>query len=353
MALPPRPVQTIDTISVKVEQVDVFTESKTKDDVSVSVTTVISYAVDPDNVEPAYFALTNPRSIMIAVCEDEVRSEVPRMTLDDLYEHKQDMSKAVQVRLQDEMNAYGFKIVQVLLTSLEPNARVAAAMNSINTNQRGREAAVFAAEGHKALRIKRAEAECDAQGLQGKGIALQTVAIMEGFADAVTEMKSEVDLDAPDVVHMMLLTQYLDTVKEFAYHRNTTIVVDDSNDAVSNIEHQIKDGFVKAAAMSESNPAAVQKAIEAHHLEILKEREEAEAARKKAEEDAVRRAALEAEEAAIQRDRMLREQGQVSQGFHRAASMRENLFPVPPGVAGMTAPPPPPPRPDPPPPGLP
>jgi len=143
---------------------------------------------------------------------------------------------------------YGISIVKVLITDLQPNQKVQDAMNKINTMKREREAAVERAEAEKLLKVKAAEADMESKHLAGVGIAKMRKAITMGFQDSIEAMKDSCGLEASDVVHMMLVTQYMDTLKDFATSGKSSIVLAHDPSAMSDIETQIRQGFINAKA---------------------------------------------------------------------------------------------------------
>jgi len=240
------PITDVNSMSVRVEQLDVSTDTKTHDNVSVKVVTAIQYMVDKQKVFDAYFLLDNPRQQMSAYVDDVVRSELPTMTLDAAYEAKTEMADSVLKVMQSAMSAFGYTITKVLITDLQPDQRVQSAMNDINTQKRQRAAAEERAEGEKLLKVKAAEADMESKYLSGVGIAKMRKAITGGFQESITVMKDNCGLDAADVVHMMLVTQYMDTLKDFATTGKSSIVLSHNPSAMADIESQVKNGFTNA-----------------------------------------------------------------------------------------------------------
>lgn len=240
------PVTDITGFSTRVLQEDVTTDTKTKDNVSVKVVTAIQYQVDISNVKQAYFALENARMQMTAYVDDVVRSELPTLTLDAAYEAKTTMADEVNKSLTRAMGQFGYLITKVLVTDLQPDSRVQSAMNEINTQKRQRAAAEEMAEGQKLLKVKAAEADSESKFLSGVGIAKMRKAITGGFQESIEVMKDSCGLDAADVVHMMLVTQYMDTLKDFATTGKSSIVLSHNPAAMADIEAQVKNGFANA-----------------------------------------------------------------------------------------------------------
>jgi len=235
--------QTVTPQSIRVIQIDVNTDTKTHDNVSVTVRTAVQYAVAPDKIYDAHFRLSNPERQMAAYVDDVVRSELPAMLLDDAYEAKTEMADNILKILAEAMSPFGLNILKVLITDLQPDHKVLQAMNEINTQKRQRAAMQEKAEGDKILKVKAAEADMEAIHLSGQGVAKMRSAITNGFKESIDQMKESCGLGSKEVVHMMLVTQYLDTLKEFADNGRSSLVLPHGPSAVADIENQVKMGF--------------------------------------------------------------------------------------------------------------
>lgn len=222
-------IENVDLISVRVRQLDVRCDSKTLDNVTTHVRTSILYQVDENMVCEAYYKLNDHERQMRAFVYDEVRSELPTMTLDEAYENKDTMAEAVTKTLSDSVNKYGILVKKVLITDLQPDSKVQNAMNEINSSKRQRAAAQEKAEGDKILIVKNAEADMESQHLSGQGIARMRTAITNGCKESINDMKDGVGLKPNDVVHMMLVTQYLDTLKDFADSGRGAVMVENKS----------------------------------------------------------------------------------------------------------------------------
>jgi regulator of protease activity HflC (stomatin/prohibitin superfamily) len=103
------------------------------------------------------------------------------MELDQAFESKDDIARAVLEQLQTVMKDYGYSIVNTLVTNLSPDAKVKASMNEINAAKRLKEAASHQAEAVKIRLVKAAEADAEARYLSGLGVARQRRAIVSGL----------------------------------------------------------------------------------------------------------------------------------------------------------------------------
>lgn len=241
----------VGTLSLRVQSLDVRCDTKTKDNVFVTVVCSIQYRVVRQNADDAFYELQNPREQIQAYVFDVVRACVPKMILDDVFEQKDDIAKAVSQELEKVMGAYGYSIEQTLIVDVEPDATVRRAMNEINAAQRMRMAAMDKAEAEKILQVKRAEGEAEAKYLSGSGIARQRQAITEGLRESVLTFSNNVPgTSAKDVMDLVLLTQYFDTMKEIGNSsKNTTIFLPHGPGHVGDITEQIRNGMMQGSSL--------------------------------------------------------------------------------------------------------
>ncbi|KAH7532606.1 hypersensitive-induced response protein 2 [Ziziphus jujuba] len=235
-------------LSVRVQQLDVRCETKTKDNVFVNVVASIQYRALPEKAADAFYKLSNAKAQIQAYVFDVIRASVPKLELDAVFEQKSDIAKAVEEELEKAMSAYGFEIVQTLIVDIEPDVRVKRAMNEINAAARQRQAANEKAEADKILQIKRAEGEAESKYLSGLGVARQRQAIVDGLRDSVLAFSENVPgTTARDIMDMVLVTQYFDTMKEIgASSKSSSVFIPHGPGAVRDIASQIRDGLLQA-----------------------------------------------------------------------------------------------------------
>lgn len=237
-------------LSLRVQQLNVRCETKTKDNVFVTVVASIQYRALAEKASDAYYKLSNTTSQIQAYVFDVIRSSVPKLYLDSAFEQKNDIAKAVEEELEKAMSGYGFEIVQTLIVDIEPDAQVKRAMNEINAASRMRVAANEKAEAEKILQIKRAEGEAESKYLSGLGIARQRQAIVDGLRDSVLAFSENVPgTSAKDVMDMVMVTQYFDTMKEIgASSKSSAVFVPHGPGAVKDIASQIREGLLQGNA---------------------------------------------------------------------------------------------------------
>ena len=228
-------------VQLRVLQSEIVVETKTQDNVFVTMNVATQYRVNESNVKDAYYKLMRPESQIKSYIEDALRSSVPKLTLDELFEKKDEIALEVQKQVAEEMSTYGYIIVKTLITKVEPDAEVKQSMNEINAAQRKRVAAQELAEADKIKIVTAAEAEAEKDRLHGVGIAEQRKAIVDGLADSIKELKGAyVDLTEEQIMSILLTNQYLDTLNNFADKEgNNTIFLPANPDGVENIRTQI------------------------------------------------------------------------------------------------------------------
>eukprot|EP00178_Gracilaria_changii_P026068 TRINITY_DN80082_c0_g1_i1.p1 TRINITY_DN80082_c0_g1~~TRINITY_DN80082_c0_g1_i1.p1 ORF type:complete len:300 (+),score=63.25 TRINITY_DN80082_c0_g1_i1:58-957(+) len=239
------------SVSTRVLELDIRDlETKTKDNVFVKMAIAVQYDIDPNKAQDAYYKLSNAARQISSFVEDVVRGVVPKLALDELFETKEEIAISVKESLNDIMSEFGYNIRKSLVTNIEPDTDVKAAMNEINASTRLRVAAKEKAEGQKIVRVKEAEAEAESKKLQGKGVAGQRKAIMSGLRESVKDFADDNslnDVTAKDAMQLLITTQYLDTMKDIgSSSRTNTIFIPHSPAAVGDLSNQIRTGFIEA-----------------------------------------------------------------------------------------------------------
>ena len=199
-------------LSLRVQQLDVVVETKTKDDVFVKVKVSVQFKVIKDKVYDAFYKLDFPQDQITSYVFDVVRAEVPKMILDDVFEKKDDIAIAVKGELNDAMINYGFDIIKTLVTDIDPDAQVKESMNRINASEREKVAAQFEGDAQRILIVERAKAEAESKRLQGQGIADQRREIARGLEDSV-KVLNNVDINSQEASALIVVTQHYDTLQ--------------------------------------------------------------------------------------------------------------------------------------------
>jgi len=233
-------------IDLRVQQLALDVETKTKDNVFVKIPVSVQYHVIPDHVYEAFYKLANPKQQISSYVFNVILGHVPKMILDDAFLQQSDIAVAIKEGLDDVMKTYGYAIDQALVTDIEPDVKVKSAMNEINAAQREQVAATARGEAEKILKVKQAEAEAESKALQGQGIANQRKAIIDGLKLSVESFAAAVEgTSAKDVMMLVLVTQYLDTLKDIgAQGKSNTIFVSHSPAAVGELFRQMQDAVM-------------------------------------------------------------------------------------------------------------
>jgi regulator of protease activity HflC (stomatin/prohibitin superfamily) len=233
-------------LSMKVQQFDVQVETKTQDNVFVQIPVSIQYKIIPEGVESAFYKLSDPVKQIESMVYNVVLGHVPKMKLDDTFLNQADIASDLRDNLDASMKEYGYSIVKVLISDIVPDQKVKAAMNDINAAQREREATVSRAETNKMLLVKQAEAEAESKRLQGEGIANQRKAIIAGLKDSVEDFAKTVPGSTPqDVMQLVLMTQYFDTLKDIAANdHSNTILIPHTPNTLTDLFAQVRNAII-------------------------------------------------------------------------------------------------------------
>jgi regulator of protease activity HflC (stomatin/prohibitin superfamily) len=211
-------------LSLRIQQLDVVVETKTKDDVFVKLKVSVQFKVIKDKVYDAFYKLDNPADQITSFIFDVVRAEVPKLILDDVFLKKDDVAIAVKSELQDAMTEYGFQIIKTLVTDIDPDAQVKESMNRINASEREKVAAQFEGEAQKILIVEKAKAEAESKRLQGQGIADQRREIARGLEDSVKVLNG-VDINSQEASALIVVTQHYDTLQSVGAEANSNLIL--------------------------------------------------------------------------------------------------------------------------------
>ncbi|MCL8493676.1 SPFH domain-containing protein [Corynebacterium guaraldiae] len=315
-------------ISLQIRQLDVMVETKTKDNVFVQIPVAVQYEVVQGSERQAFYTLSNHEQQIVAYVQDNVRSSVANMDLDDSFSSKDTIARNVAMSLRDNMAAYGWNFVNTLVTDIRPDARVRESMNSINAAQREREAAVAQAEAEKIRVVKEAEGAAEAKKLQGRGVADQRKEIVEGIAQQYELLRAAGVQENPET--LMLVSQYLDAMVDVADRAHTNVLYMPSNPGgMQDLFGGMRDALLSTNAINEAPKPSVSLSDNKHSREdsgaARRRREEQE--RHERDERARRDAEMmeQAQRAQQQAQQQVQNAPQQGQGFSQIPS-----FPSPP-----------------------
>tara|TARA_B110000008_G_scaffold131876_1_gene133982 strand:- start:5 stop:931 length:927 start_codon:yes stop_codon:yes gene_type:complete len=211
-------------LSLKIQQLDVVIETKTKDDVFVKIKVSVQYKVIKEKVYDAFYKLDFPHEQITSYVFDVVRAEVPKMILDDVFLKKDDIAIAVKSELNVAMMEYGYDIIKTLVTDIDPDAQVKEAMNRINASEREKVAAQFEGDAARILIVEKAKAEAESKRLQGQGIADQRREIARGLEESVSVL-NKVDINSQEASALIVVTQHYDTLQSIGQETNSNLIL--------------------------------------------------------------------------------------------------------------------------------
>jgi len=233
-------------LSLKIQQLDVVVETKTRDDVFVKLKISVQYVVIKEKVYDAFYKLDNPYAQITSYVFDVVRAEVPKLKLDDVFEKKDDIAIAVRGELQEAMNGYGYDIVKTLVTDIDPDEQVKQAMNRINAAERAKVAAQYEGDAQRILIVEKAKAEAESKRLQGQGIANQRREIAKGLEESVNVL-NKVGINSQEASALIVVTQHYDTLQAMGtLGKSNLILMPNSPHAAGEMLNNMVTSFVAA-----------------------------------------------------------------------------------------------------------
>lgn len=240
-------------VSLRIQQLDVIVETKTKDDVFVHLKISVQFLIRPDHVYDAFYKLQNPHEQITAFIFDVVRAEVPKMILDDVFEKKEEIALAIQRDLKQAMLDYGYDIIKALVTDIDPDENVKIAMNRINAADREKVAAQYEGDAQRILIVERAKAEAESKRLQGKGIADQRREIARGLEESV-DVLNKAGINSQEASALIVITQHYDTLQSIGQDTNSNLILLPNNpNAASSMLNDMVTSLVAANKINESS----------------------------------------------------------------------------------------------------
>lgn len=238
-------------VNLKIQQLDVLVETKTKDDVFVKLKVSVQYKILRDAIYDAFYKLENSHDQITSYVFDVIRAEVPKMKLDDVFVRKDDVAIAIKNELSDAMNEYGYQIVKALVTDIDPDDSVKISMNRINAAEREKIAAEYEAEADKIRIVAKAKAEAESKRLQGQGIADQRREIAKGLEDSV-EVLNQVGINSQEASALIVVTQHYDTLQSMGDNANSNLILLPNNpNAGSDMLSQMTASFIASQQMGD------------------------------------------------------------------------------------------------------
>lgn len=242
-------------VNLRLQQLDVTIETKTKDNVFVKMVVSVQYLIRPDKVYDAFYKLEDPHTQITSFVFDVVRANVPKMELDAVFENKEDIANAVRTELSEAMDDFGYDIRQTLITDIDPDPKVKQAMNEINTQQRLRLAATEKAQAEYIMSVRAAEGEAESKRLQGVGIANQRKEIAQGLSTAVSDFQKEISGVSPQtVMDLLMVTQHFDMLKDIGAHAGSKVImIPYTPNAVGDLTEQMRNAIFVGNEMAKGD----------------------------------------------------------------------------------------------------
>jgi regulator of protease activity HflC (stomatin/prohibitin superfamily) len=244
-------------VDLQVQQAQFSVETKTRDNVFVQIPVSVQYQVLEERLFDAFYKLSKPQKQIESFVFNSILGHVPKLTLDETFEQQSGISVAVKGELDAIMKDFGFNILTALVTDIIPDVKVKTAMNDINAAQRAQVAAQARGEAEKVLKVKQAEAEAQSKALQGQGIAAERQAIIDGLRSSIEHFREAVPgTTAEDVMALVLVTQYFDTLKDIGLRSGTnTLFLPNNPGAANDFLQQIVAGLRAGRAPDISSAA--------------------------------------------------------------------------------------------------
>ncbi len=240
-------------VNLKIQQLDVIVETKTKDDVFVLLKISVQFQILREKVYDAFYKLQNPHEQITAFIFDTVRAEVPKMKLDDVFEKKDDIALAIQRELKEAMMNYGYDIVKALVTDIDPDKQVKAAMNRINAAEREKVAAQYEGDAQRIIIVEKAKAEAESKRLQGMGIANQRREIARGLEESM-DVLNRAGINSQEASALIIITQHYDTLQAVGERTSSNLILmPNTPTAASNMLNEMTASLVAANKISEAS----------------------------------------------------------------------------------------------------
>jgi regulator of protease activity HflC (stomatin/prohibitin superfamily) len=250
-------------VDLQVKQAEFAVETKTHDNVFVQIPVSVQYQILDDKIFDAFYKLSSPQKQIESFVFNSILGHVPKLSLDETFEQQSGISVAVKTELDSTMSGFGYNILNALVTDIVPDAKVKDAMNDINAAQRAQVAAQARGEADKILKVKQAEAEAESKALQGKGIAAERQAIIDGLRASIENFRESVPgSTAEDVMALVLLTQYFDTLRDIGTKGgSSTIFLPNNPGAANDFQTQILAGL-KGSMMGMGNASILPRPVQ-------------------------------------------------------------------------------------------
>lgn len=202
-----------------------------QDKVIVDISTNLIYSVNAseDGIKNYTYALQNREQSIGAIIENSLRTYIAKETHEGILEKKEELALHIRSDLEKQFEEWGMIINSFQITNVNFPATITTAMSEVVASQQLRKAAENKGEAVKIQAIKEAEGEKERKRLQGEGIALEREAIAAGLKQSVETLREATKQSSEQIMTILTLTQYLDTLKSIGQNDNSKVIFLDSS----------------------------------------------------------------------------------------------------------------------------
>lgn len=204
-----------------------------KDKVIVDISTNLIYAVSPESesIKKYSYSLSNRSDSIGAIIENSLRTYIAKETHEGILEKKEELAMHIRTDVEKQFSDWGMSIYSFQITGVSFPETITRAMSEVVASEQLKKAAENKGEATKIQAVKEAEAQKETKRLQGEGIALERKAIAEGLKSSIqiVEGAGATKQSTSEIMSILILTQYLDTLKGIGAGSNSKVIFMDSN----------------------------------------------------------------------------------------------------------------------------
>jgi regulator of protease activity HflC (stomatin/prohibitin superfamily) len=201
------------------------------DKVIIDVSTNLIFSVDSnlDGVKKYVYSLTNREQSIGAVVENSLRTYIAKETHEGILEKKEELAAHIRGDMEKQFSEWGMVIYSFQITGVSFPATITQAMSEVVASEQLKKAAMNKGEATKIQAVKEAEGERERKRLQGEGIAMEREAIAKGLKESIEIVRGTTDQSSAEILALLTLTQYLDTLKTIGTADNSKVIFLDTN----------------------------------------------------------------------------------------------------------------------------
>ncbi len=202
-----------------------------KDKVIVDAETNLIYTVTNtlEGIKRYTYALESRDRSIAAIIENSLRTYIAKETHEGILEKKEELASHIRNDVAKQFEEWGMHINSFQITNISFPQQITDAMSEVVASEQLRKAAENKGEAIKIQAIKEAEAERERKRLQGEGIALEREAIAKGLQHSLEIVRSATGQSSAEILAILTLTQYLDTLKGIGSSDNTKVLFVETN----------------------------------------------------------------------------------------------------------------------------